>query len=130
MFCGSPETDPAVLKNLPGAVLGILGGSDQSIPVENVIAFETALTQVGIQHEITICPDQPHALVQDMAGIRAGGAQGQAWTQMLNFVLDAHLIQTSVSQTGHRTEYLPGLDWQYYLRLAYKHASGTTRHMH
>jgi carboxymethylenebutenolidase len=129
IFYGSPETDPAVLKNLPGPVLGIFGGADQSIPVEEVTAFETALTQAGVQHEITIYPDQPHAFVQDMAGIRAGGAQGQAWAQMLQF-LDTHLNQPGAGQTGPSSAYLPGFDWQYYLKLAYEHAFGTTAHMH
>ncbi len=129
VFYGSPETDPAVLKNLPGPVLGIFGGADQSIPVEEATAFETALTQAGVQHEITIYPDQPHAFVQDMTGIRAGGAQGQAWAQMLNF-LDVHLNQPDAGQTGHSIAYLPGFDWQYYLILAYEHAFGPASHMH
>ena len=34
IFYGSPETDPEVLKSLPGPVLGIFGGADQSISVE------------------------------------------------------------------------------------------------
>jgi carboxymethylenebutenolidase len=129
VFYGSPETDPAVLKNLPGPVLGIFGGADQSIPLENVTAFETALTQAGVQHEITIYPDQPHAFVQDMAGIRAGGAQGQAWAQMLKF-LDVHLSQPGAGQTGHSIAYLPEFDWQYYLMLTYEHAFGPASHMH
>jgi carboxymethylenebutenolidase len=86
VFYGSPETDPAVLKDLPGPVLGIFSGADQSIPVEKVKAFDAALTQAGIEHEVTIYPGQPHAFVQDMAGIRAPGAQGQAWAQMLKFL--------------------------------------------
>ncbi|WKZ35113.1 MAG: dienelactone hydrolase family protein [Anaerolineales bacterium] len=129
VFYGSPETDPAVLKNLPGPVLGIFGGADQSIPLENVTAFETALTQAGVQHEITIYPDQPHAFVQDMAGIRAGGAQGQAWAQMLKF-LGVHLSQPGAGQTGQSIAYLPEFDWQYYLMLTYEHAFGTASHMH
>ncbi|MGZ9224892.1 MAG: dienelactone hydrolase family protein, partial [Anaerolineales bacterium] len=42
IFYGSPETDPAILKRLPGPVLGIFGGADQSIPVEQVNAFDAA----------------------------------------------------------------------------------------
>src|SRR5215208_7702718 len=38
IFYGSPEPDPAVLRTLPGPVLGIFGGADQSIPVEGVKA--------------------------------------------------------------------------------------------
>jgi dienelactone hydrolase len=34
VFYGSPETDLVVLKNLPGPVLGIFGGADQSIPLK------------------------------------------------------------------------------------------------
>jgi len=49
IFYGSSETDPAVLKNLPGPVLGIFGGADQSIPVEEVKAFEAGLVQAGIR---------------------------------------------------------------------------------
>ncbi len=129
VFYGSPETDPTVLKNLPGPILGIFGGADQSIPVEDVKTFETALTQAGVEHEISIYPDQPHAFIEDMASIRAGGAQGQAWAQMLKF-LDANLNQTGASKTGRASAYLPDFDWQYYLWLAYEHAFGTASHMH
>lgn len=129
VFYGSPETDPAVLKDLPGPVLGIFGGADQSIPLEDVRAFEAALAEANIPHEITVYPGQPHAFVQDMAGIRAGGAQGEAWAQMLRF-LDASLNQPGAAHTGQSSAYLPGFDWQYYLMLVYEHAFGTASHMH
>ncbi len=129
IFYGSPETDPAVLQNLPGPVLGIFGEADQSIPLENVRAFEAALAQANIPHEITVYPGQPHAFVQDMAGIRAGGAQGQAWEQMLRF-LDSALKQGGAARPGQPGAYLPGFDWRYYLMLVYEHAFGTASHMH
>ncbi len=47
VFYGSPETDPDVLKNLPGPVLGIFGGADQSISVDDVNAFEEGLQNSG-----------------------------------------------------------------------------------
>ena len=53
IFYGSPITDPQVLRSLPGPVLGIFGGADNSIPVEDVHAFEAALDQAGIPNEIT-----------------------------------------------------------------------------
>ena len=129
VFYGSPETDPTVLKNLPGPLLGIFGGADQSIPVASVHAFDAALSQAGIEHEISIYAGQPHAFVQDMAGIRAGGAQGQAWAQMLKF-LDVHLKHASSFHSSISSNYLPGFDWQYYFMLAYEHAFGTASHMH
>jgi carboxymethylenebutenolidase len=52
IFYGSPETDPNVLKTLPGPLLGIFGGADQSISVESVNAFDAALIEAGVPHEI------------------------------------------------------------------------------
>ena len=129
VFYGSPVTDPAVLKNLPGPLLGIFGGADQSISLESVGAFDDALTQAGIRHEITVYPGQPHAFVQDMPGIRAGGAQGEAWAQMLKF-LDVNLKQAGSARMGQALAYEAGFDWQYYFMLVYEHAFGTASHMH
>jgi carboxymethylenebutenolidase len=129
VFYGSPVTDPEILKNLPGPILGIFGGADQSIPVEEVQAFDAALTQANIKHEITIYDDQPHAFVVDMQGIRAGGAQGQAWDQMLAFLND-NLKNASSSHSSQSVSYHPNFAWRYYLMLAYEHAFGTASHMH
>lgn len=130
IFYGSPETDVDVLKNLPGPVLGIFGGADQSIPVETVNAFDAALVQAGIPHEITIYEGQPHAFVQNAESIRAGGAQGDAWAQMLAF-LDDHLKNEPVSaSTTAANDYHAPFTWKYYVMLAYEHAFGMTRHDH
>lgn len=130
IFYGSPETDTEVLKNLPGPVLGIFGGADQSIPVEQVNAFDAALTEAGIPHEITIYEGQPHAFVQDAEKIKAGGAQGEAWNQMLTF-LDANLMNTSTrASESLANEYDAPFAWKYYLMLVYEHAFGTASHMH
>lgn len=123
VFYGSPVTDPAVLKNLPGPLLGIFGGADLSIPQESVKAFDTALTQAGVKHEITVYKGQPHAFVQDMAGIRAGGAQGQAWEEMLRF-LETNLKKAGSGRAGNAVAYDPGIDWQYTFMLAFEHTFG------
>ena len=39
IFYGSPITDPQALRSMPGPVLGIFGGADSSIPVEDVRAL-------------------------------------------------------------------------------------------
>lgn len=130
VFYGSPETDPQVLKKLPGPVLGIFGGADQSIPVEEVKAFDSALTEAGVPHEITIYDGQPHAFVKDAAGIEAGGAQGQAWAQMLAF-LETNLRNKSTLHGNMVTnDYTAPFDWKYYTMLVYEHAVGTASHMH
>jgi carboxymethylenebutenolidase len=130
VFYGSPETDPAVLKTLPGPVLGIFGGTDNSISTESVRAFEAGLKQAGIPNEITIYPGQPHAFVTDMQSIRAGGVQGQAWAQLLKF-LDLNLKKGSAFHSAHPVvAYQDSIDWNYYFMLAYEHAVGTASHGH
>lgn len=130
IFYGSPETDAEVLKNLPGPVLGIFGGADQSIPVEAVNAFDAALNQAGIPREITIYEGQPHAFVQDTEGIKAGGAQGEAWNQMIVF-LDHNLKNNPMSYSEFVTNsYAAPFAWKYYVMLVYEHTFGATSHMY
>jgi carboxymethylenebutenolidase len=130
IFYGSPVTDPAVLQALPAPVLGIFGGADASIPVDNVRQFEAALDQAGIPNEITIYENQPHAFVTDIESIRLGGVQGEAWAQMLAF-LDQHLKQDGASQAPvQQLAYAAPFEWRYYLLLAYEHAFGTASHHH
>lgn len=130
IFYGSPETDPEILMTLPGPVLGIFGGADQSIPVEAVNAFDAALDEAGVPHEITIYEGQPHAFVKDAQGIQAGGAQGEAWEQMLAF-LDANLRKNSTLENSFVSSgYRPPFAWKYYVMLVYEHALGMASHRH
>lgn len=130
IFYGAPETDPALLKSLPGPVLGIFGGADQSIPLAQVNAFDAALTEASISHEITVYEGQPHAFVQDADGIRSGGAQGEAWEQMLRF-LEANLRNGSTGgNEPASSHYRAPFAWMYYVMLVYEHAFGTASHLH
>lgn len=130
VFYGSMVTDPAVLQSLPGPLLGIFGGADSTIPPEQVQAFEQALQQAQVPHEITVYAGQPHAFVADMQTVAAGGAAGQAWQQMLRF------LQENLKQGGDKPAAaasdirLPIFAWRYYLALAYAHAFGPTVHPH
>jgi len=131
VFYGSPVTDAEALRQLPGPLLGIFGGADQSIPLEQVRAFETALQQAGVPHEITIYDGQPHAFVTDMESIRAGGVQGQAWAQLLSFLErslrgDSPYYQPSAADLPVKA----GFDWHYYWMLVYEHAFGSASHAH
>lgn len=83
IFYGSLESDPAVLAQLPGPVLGIFGAEDQAPSPEMVAAFEAGLTAAGVEHEITIYEGVGHAFVTDMAAIQQGGVQGEAWRQFV-----------------------------------------------
>ena len=122
--------DPAVLRSLPGPLLGIFGSADNSIPVDEVNNFDAALSKAGVPHEVTIYEGQPHAFVKDAAGIKSGGAQGEAWAQMLVF-LDANLRNKStMSHALAWSDYRAPFDWRYYTLLVYEHAFGTASHMH
>jgi carboxymethylenebutenolidase len=127
IFYGSPVTDPAVLQNLPGPVLGIFGGADNSIPLDEVRAFDAGLVKAGIPHEVTIYEDQPHAFVTTMDAVRAGGVQGQAWNQMVDF-LNANLRGSASQPSQSSSDYLAPFAWRYYLMLAYEHAFGSAHH--
>lgn len=130
VFYGSSETDPEVLKTLPGPVLGIFGGADQSIPLEEVDAFEGGLEAAGIPHQITIYDGQPHAFVHDADGIMAGGAQGEAWNEMLVFLEKNLKNKTSKNGIVSSSEYHPPFAWRYYALLVYEHAFGSANHIH
>jgi carboxymethylenebutenolidase len=121
VFYGSPETDPNVLKALPGPLLGIFGEADNSIPLEEVRAFETGLQTAQIPHEITIYPGQPHAFVTSIEAVRAGGAPGAAWAQMVSFLEKNLKSGHSGSLMPDKVEYTPAYAWRYYARLLVAH---------
>jgi len=130
IFYGSPITDPQVLQALPGPVLGIFGSADNSISVAEVRAFEAALNQAAIPNEITLYDGQPHAFMTDMQSIRAGGIQGQAWTQMLAFFQKNLKPGAAARQPVQPIAYDPPFAWKYYVALAYEHAFGMSHHNH
>ncbi|MBX3035765.1 MAG: dienelactone hydrolase family protein [Anaerolineales bacterium] len=127
IFYGSSETNPEVLKNLSGPVLGIFGEADASIPLEEVTALENGLEQAGIPHQISIYENQPHAFMVDADGIKAGGAQGEAWNEMLLF-LDENLKSKSFSPTKNSFTYNAPFPWDYYAMLVFEHAFGSASH--
>src|SRR5262249_17290815 len=86
LFYGTPIADADRLRALRGPVLGIFGGAHAMIPVADVRSFEAALTQAGIPNQISIYDGQPHAFVKSIEEIRAGGAQQQAWNELLAFL--------------------------------------------
>lgn len=87
VFYGDPITEPAQLQQLGHTpVLGIFGTADQQIPVSEVEAFERALTDAGVPNQISLYEGQPHAFVGSVEEIRAGGAEGRAWSEFVTFM--------------------------------------------
>lgn len=58
---GHLATDSEQLKKINAAILGIFGGQDRGIPIEDVKKFEQTLKQLGKKVEIKIYPDAGHA---------------------------------------------------------------------
>jgi carboxymethylenebutenolidase len=108
IFYGQVVTSAQILKRLPGPVLGVFGGADASIPLENVKAFEAGLEAAKIPHEVKVYDGMGHAFVKGVAEIKAGGAQGQAWNQLKLF-LERYLKKTKGSKVPLRHEPLTPL---------------------
>lgn len=128
MFYGSPVTDAAALRSLPGPVLGIFGGADQSIPGSQVNAFEAALNEAGVPNQISVYEGQPHSFVKTIEQVRQGGPAGQAWEEMLAF-----LGQALAGAGPRRYDIAPAQTisqpaWHYWLMLGYEHALGSGAH--
>jgi carboxymethylenebutenolidase len=69
-------------------LLGLFGGADPVIPVEQVEQFDVRLTEAGVVHEIHVYPGVPHSFF-DRRFAEHSEASEDAWRRMLGF-LDAH----------------------------------------
>ena len=84
---GHLATDAASLKKINASILGIFGGQDRGIPVDDVKKFEQALKQQGNRIEIVIYPDAGHAFENpnNKTGYRADDA-ADAWKHTTTFL--------------------------------------------
>src|SRR6201995_5350248 len=69
-------------------LLGLFGGADQAIPVEQVEEFDSVLDAAEIPHEIYIYPEAPHSFF-DRRQEEYADASEDSWRRMLAF-LDEH----------------------------------------
>ena len=86
VFYGMADVSVDSLKGLGGPVLGIFGGADQSIPLEEVRALEAKLNAAGVSNTISVYDGQPHAFVTSIEAIRQGGPQQEAWNELIAFL--------------------------------------------
>ena len=66
-------------------VLGLFGGADPGIPVEDVHRFDAALAQAGVEHEMVIYPGAPHSFF-DRKFEEYQQECADAWQRMLAFI--------------------------------------------
>ncbi len=62
-----------------------MGGADQAIPVEDVDAFEQALAEAGVEHELVVYDGAPHSFF-DRKQEEHAEASEDAWRRTLEFV--------------------------------------------
>lgn len=86
---GHLAVDPESIKKIKASVLGLFGGQDRGIPVEDVKKFEQALKQQGNKVEIMIYPDAGHGFENpnNKSGYRAEDA-ADAWKRTVKFLAD------------------------------------------
>ena len=90
IYYGQPVTNATQLSKISWPVLGIFGELDQSIPVEKVNEFQSALNQLGIQNEIVIYPGVGHAFANPSGASYAPEETKDAWQKTTDF-LNKHL---------------------------------------
>ena len=66
-------------------LLGLFGGADQAIPVEQVEEFDAKLTEARLDHEIHVYPGAPHSFF-DRRFEEYAEACEDAWRRMLGFL--------------------------------------------
>jgi carboxymethylenebutenolidase len=66
-------------------ILGLMGGADAGIPVEQVRVFEDALADAGVEHEIEVYDGAPHSFF-DRKHEDFAEASADAWARVLGFI--------------------------------------------
>jgi carboxymethylenebutenolidase len=86
---GHLATDPESLKKIDASILGIFGGQDRGIPVEDVKKFEQSMKQMDKKVEIVIYPDAGHGFENpnNKTGYRADDAS-DAWKRTVKFLAE------------------------------------------
>jgi carboxymethylenebutenolidase len=72
-------------REIRGPVLGLFGGADESIPAEDVEAFDSALESAGVPHELITYPGAPHSFF-DRGFDEHAEASADAWRRVLDFL--------------------------------------------
>jgi carboxymethylenebutenolidase len=71
-----------VAGEIKGAVLGLYGGKDQGIPLEDVEAMQSALAKAGGRSQLHVYPDAPHAFHADYRPTYRKEAAEDGWQRL------------------------------------------------
>jgi carboxymethylenebutenolidase len=76
-------------REIGAPILGLMGGDDPGIPQEDIDAWDEALDDAGVEHEIVTYPGAPHSFF-DRKFEEFAGASEDAWNRVLAFVERHH----------------------------------------
>jgi carboxymethylenebutenolidase len=82
---GGKGTALEIASKVRYPVLGLFGGADQGIPVEQVHQLEEKLKEAGVPEKIIIYPGAPHSFF-DRRATEFAGASSDAWQRVINFI--------------------------------------------
>ncbi len=74
-----------VVSDMSGAILGLFGGADQSIPESSVEQFDRALADGGVPHELHTYPGAPHSFF-DRKAAEFEQESADAWRRVQAFI--------------------------------------------
>lgn len=86
IYYGNLVTEAEKLRAITWPVLGIFGETDTSVTVESVRAFEAALKEAGVTHEIHVYPGVGHAFANPSGQRYAPTETLDAWEKTLEFL--------------------------------------------
>jgi carboxymethylenebutenolidase len=72
-------------SELAAPILGLMGGADEGIPASDVAAFERALADAGVEHELVSYDGAPHSFFDRRYEEHAEASQ-DAWRKVLEFI--------------------------------------------
>ena len=72
-------------SELDAPILGLMGGADQGIPASDVTAFDEALSEAGVEHELVTYDGAPHSFF-DRKQEEFADASADAWRRVLEFI--------------------------------------------
>ncbi len=84
----TPDGQPGPAQRaseIAAPILALMGGDDPGIPVEQAEAFDRALDEAGVEHDVIVYPGAPHSFF-DRKYEEHADASADAWQRVLAFV--------------------------------------------
>ncbi len=82
---GDTPAPADLAADMHGAILGLFGGADQSIPESSVAQFDRALADARVPHELHTYPAAPHSFF-DRKATEFAAESADAWRRVQAFI--------------------------------------------